>query len=380
MAGSIKIGRLFGIPVLLHWSFLLAIPLFAWIIGTDIAISSSFVFDTFGVSSDPSLTSLILQGWNPYILGTVVALGLFFCVLVHELAHCIVALRRGIRINSITLLILGGVSSIENELPNPVDELPMSLAGPLTSAGLGLLSWIVVIAGVPLIHNRPVEGVVVFLFGYLALLNIILFVFNLLPAFPMDGGRVLRAWLAKRMPLARATKIAADIGKAFAFIFVIFGIFSLNFILIIIGIFIYLGADQEFFAVRSTVLLRDVVVKDVMSTNLITLEPGIPVPEVVRLMYATKHLGFPVMEGGTLVGMVTLEDVHRTSEIDRDAKLVRDIMATNLITLPPTAMLSDAFRLMSKHNVGRIPIVADGRLLGIVTRTDILKVMELREA
>jgi Zn-dependent protease/CBS domain-containing protein len=378
MVGSIRIGRIFGIPVILHWSFLLAIPLFAWIIGTDIAISSGFVFDIFGVSNPD--TSLIVQGWNPYILGVIVSLVLFVCVLIHELAHCVVALRRGIKINSITLLILGGVSSIENELPDPRDELPMSLAGPLTSFLLGFLAWIVVIAGVPLIASRPVAGVVVFLFGYLALLNLILFLFNLLPAFPMDGGRVLRAWLAQRIPLARATKIAADIGKIFAFFFVIFGFFTLNFVLIIIGIFIYLGADQEFFAVRSTVLLRDVAVKDVMSTNLVTVGPDIAVPEIIRLMYSTKHLGFPVVEMGVLVGMVTLEDVHRTSEIDRDAKRVRDIMARNLITLPPTAMLSDAFRLMSKFNVGRIPIVSENTLLGIVTRTDILKVMELREA
>ena len=339
---------------------------------------ANFVFGIFGVSNPD--TSLIVQGWNPYILGVIVALALFLCVLIHELAHCVVALRRGIKINSITLLILGGVSSIENELPDPRDELPMSLAGPVTSFLLGLLSWIVVIAGVPLITNPPLAGVMLFLFGYLALLNLILFVFNLLPAFPMDGGRVLRAWLAQRMPLPRATKIAADIGKIFAFLFVIFGFVSLNFILIIIGIFIYLGADQEFYAVRSTVLLRDVVVRDVMSTNLISIGPDMPVPEVIRLMYSTKHLGFPVVENNVLVGMVTLEDVHRTSEIDRDAKRAKDIMARNLITLPPTAMLSDAFRLMSRYNVGRIPIVSENALLGIVTRTDVLKVMELREA
>src|SRR5512136_1774561 len=375
MASSIKIGSLFGIPVLLHWSFLLAIPLFAWIIGTDIAISASFVFGIFGVPG--ANTSLITQGWISYILGAIVALALFFCVLVHELAHCVVALRRGIKINSITLLILGGVSSIENELPDPRDELPMSLAGPVTSAGLGILSWIVVIAGAPFISDLPVKGVVIFLFGYLALLNIILFAFNLLPAFPMDGGRVLRAWLAKRMPLPRATKIAADVGKVFAFLFVIFGVLTLNFILVIIGIFIYLGADQEFYAIRSTVLLKDVAVSDVMSSSLITVPSTMPVPEVIRLMYATKHLGFPVVDAGALVGMVTLEDVHRTSEIDREAMQVKDIMTRNLITLPPTAMLSEAFRLMSRHNIGRIPIVADGKLLGIVTRTDILKVLEL---
>ncbi|HMK15484.1 MAG TPA: site-2 protease family protein, partial [Methanomicrobiales archaeon] len=301
MAGSIKIGTLFGIPVLLHWSFLLAIPLFAWIIGTDISISSSFVFDTLGIHGQN--TSLITEGWNPYVLGVFVSLALFFCVLVHELAHCVVALRRGIKINSITLLILGGVSSIENEFPDPRDELPMSLAGPVTSLGLGIASWIVVLTAIPVIRNPPVGGVIVFLFGYLALLNLILFAFNLLPAFPMDGGRVLRAWLARRMPLARATKIAADVGKAFAFIFVIVGFFILNFVLIIIGIFIYLGADQEFYAVRTTVLLRDVAVADVMTTSLITVPPAMPVPEVLRLMYSTKHLGFPVVDAGMLVGM-----------------------------------------------------------------------------
>jgi len=376
MAGSIRIGSLFGIPVLLHWSFLIAIPLFAWIIGIDIELSSGFVFQLFQVTGTD--TSLITSWWMPWILGVIVSLALFFCVLVHELAHCVVALRRGIKINSITLLILGGVSSIENELPDPRDELPMSLAGPLTSACLGILAAVVVYL-VPR-PVSPIGGVIIFLFGYLALLNLILFVFNLLPAFPMDGGRVLRAWLAKRMPLPRATKIAADVGKAFAIIFVIFGFLTLNFILIIIGIFIYLGADQEFYAVRSTVLLRDVAVKDVMSANLITVEPGLAVPEVIRLMYSTKHLGFPVVENGILVGMVTLEDVHRVSEMDRDAKLVRDIMARNLIVVPPTAMLSEAFRLMSRYNVGRIPVVEEGRLLGIVTRTDVLKVMELREA
>ena len=376
MAGSIRIGSLFGIPVLLHWSFLIAIPLFACIIGIDIELSSGFVFQLFQVTGTD--TSLITSWWMPWILGVIVSLALFFCVLVHELAHCVVALRRGIKINSITLLILGGVSSIENELPDPRDELPMSLAGPLTSACLGILAAVVVYL-VPR-PVSPIGGVIIFLFGYLALLNLILFVFNLLPAFPMDGGRVLRAWLAKRMPLPRATKIAADVGKAFAIIFVIFGFLTLNFILIIIGIFIYLGADQEFYAVRSTVLLRDVAVKDVMSANLITVEPGLAVPEVIRLMYSTKHLGFPVVENGILVGMVTLEDVHRVSEMDRDAKLVRDIMARNLIVVPPTAMLSEAFRLMSRYNVGRIPVVEEGRLLGIVTRTDVLKVMELREA
>jgi Zn-dependent protease len=379
MAGSIKIGSLFGIPVRLDWSFLLAIPLFAWIIGTDIDASSSFVFSIFGIMNPDR--RLILQGINPFLLGLVASVGLFLCVLIHELAHSVVAQRKGIRIDSITLLIIGGVSSIENELPNPRDELPMALAGPMTSLALGASAWLITARITSLIRDPAVAAFLIFLLGYLALLNVTLFLFNLIPAFPMDGGRVLRAWLARRMGLVRATKLAADIGKAFAILMAFYGILIIfNPFLIIIGVFIFLGANQEFLLVRSMWLLKDMVVKDVMSADLVTVPPTMPVTELTNLMLMTKHLGFPVVENGAPVGMVTLEDVHRTAEIDRDAKQVKDIMARKLIALPPTAMLTEAFGLMSKYNVGRIPIVADGRLLGIVTRTDILKVMELREA
>nr|WP_303716010.1 CBS domain-containing protein [Methanoculleus marisnigri] len=376
MEASLQIGNLAGIPVKLHWSFLLVIPLFAWIIGSQILLTTELIETLFGVPINPTL---ITAGFNPYILGAVVALGLFVGVFIHEMAHSLIAKAKGIKIHSITLLILGGVSQMEETMPDPKVELPMALAGPLTSLAVGLISGALVYVFAAVDLDPGVAGVLVFTFGYLGLLNILLFGFNLLPAFPMDGGRVLRAWLAKRMPLSRATRIAADVGKGFAVLFGIVGLLLLNPILIIIAFFIYIGANQEATFLRYNILLQDVTVADAMSTPVATVEPTMPLPRLVEMMYETKHLGFPVVERGSLVGIVALADVHKISPADREAMQVRDVMTKNPTTLPPSAPLIDALRIITGQNIGRVPVVADDTLVGIVTRTDVLRVMELRE-
>jgi len=198
MNGSLKIGSLYGIPILIHWT-LIIIPIFAWIIGSQIELTNDLLSSVYRVPIDQTL---ITAGYMEFILGVVVALGLFAGVLVHEMAHSIVALRKGIQINSITLLIFGGISSMEESMPDPVIELPMALVGPLTSLAVGLASSVFVYISHLLVSSPPLAGVLVFVFGYLGILNIFLFAFNLLPAFPMDGGRVLRAFLAKRMLLS----------------------------------------------------------------------------------------------------------------------------------------------------------------------------------
>lgn len=264
-------------------------------------------------------------------------------------------------------------------MPDPAVELPMALVGPLTSLGVGLICTALVFVTGPLVGDPGIAGVLVFVFGYLGLLNIFLFAFNLLPAFPMDGGRVLRAWLAQRMPLPRATKIAADVGKVFAVIFGILGVVLLNPILILIAFFIYIGAGQESTAVKYNFLLQDVTVGTIMAGNVISVPPAMPVREVIQDMYATKHLGFPVVDRGVLVGMVTLADVHKIPPLDREAMLVRDIMTREVITLPPEAPVMDALRIMSVRDIGRIPVVKNDGIVGIVTKTDIFKVIELRE-
>jgi len=376
MNGSLKIGTIYGIPVLLHWTFLLIIPFFAWIIGSQIILTADLISNLFSIAID---TSLITAGAIPYILGTVVALGLFFGVFIHEMAHSVLAKKKGIKINSITLLIFGGISSMEEQTPDPKIELPMALVGPLTSLGVGVICIAIMYLGDAVITAAPLAGLFVFTFGYLGLLNVFLFGFNLLPAFPMDGGRVLRAWLARGMPLNKATQIAADVGKVFAVLFGLLGIFLLSPILILIAFFIYIGASQESTAIKYSFLLKDVTVGDIMARDVLTVAPDMTVRSVIDLMYSTKHLGFPVRDRGVVIGMVTLADVHKIAPLDRDAMQVRDIMTPGVISLPPSAPVIDALRIMSGSNIGRIPIIDGDTLLGIVTRTDILKVIELKE-
>ena len=376
MNASLQIGKLAGIPVKLHWSFLLVIPLFAWIIGSQIRLTTELIATLFGVPID---VTLIAAGLNPYILGSIVALGLFVGVFIHEMAHSLIAKAKGIKIHSITLLILGGVSQMEETMPDLRIELPMALAGPMTSLALGLISAALVYIFDAVVPDPAVAGVLVFTFGYLGLLNILLFGFNLLPAFPMDGGRVLRAWLARRMPLSRATRIAADVGKGFAVVFGIVGLLFLNPILIIIAFFIYIGASQEATVLRYNILLQDITVADAMSSPVVTVEPTTPLSRLVEMMYETKHLGFPVVDRGALVGIVALADIHKITPQDREAMQVRDVMTRNPTTLPPSAPLLDALKIITGKDIGRIPVVSDGTLVGIVTRTDVLRVMELRE-
>jgi len=376
MDGSFRIGRLFGIPILIHYTFLLVIPLFAWIIGSQITLTVDMLKEIFQV---PINTTLAISGYMPYLLGTIVAFGLFFGVLVHELAHSLVAKAKGIAINSITLMIFGGIATMEEGVPDPKAELPMALVGPVASLIFGVICCILVYAVPSMTADPGMAGVLIFIFGYLGVLNIILCAFNLLPAFPMDGGRVLRAWLAGRMPLHKATQIAADVGKGFAILFGIIGLFAFSPFLILIALFIYIGANMESSAVKYSHLLQDVTVGSMMSSPVTTVGSTLPVSQVIEMMYSSKHLGFPVIERGTLVGMITLADVNRTSPIDREAMQVRDIMTKDLITLPPEAPVIDALRIMSAHDIGRIPVVSDGTILGIVTRTDILKVTELRQ-
>ncbi|MFA5268416.1 MAG: CBS domain-containing protein [Methanoregula sp.] len=376
MDGSFRIGTIFGIPIQIHYTFLLVIPLFTWMIGSQISMTVDMLMDLYQVPID---STLITSGFMPYLLGAVASCGLFFGVLVHELAHSIVARAKGIAINSITLMIFGGVATMEEGIPDPKVELPMALVGPIASLIFGLICGGLVYFVPSLVPDPARAGVLIFLFGYLGVLNIILCFFNLIPAFPMDGGRVLRAWLAGRMPLHQATQIAADIGKGFAVIFGLIGLFFFSPFLILIALFIYIGANMESVAVKYSHLLQDVIIGDIMSSPVTTVPPNQPVSQVIEMMYQSKHLGFPVVERDTLVGMITLMDVNRTSPIDREAMQVRDIMTRDPITLPPAAFVIDALRIMSAHDIERIPIVQDDKIVGIVTRMDILKVTELRQ-
>lgn len=376
MDGSVRIGRLFGIPIMIHFTFLLIIPLFAWIIGTDITYTVSMVSSLFQITLDDSL---ITEGFIPYLLGFIIACGLFLGVFVHELSHSLVARRAGIRIESITLLFFGGVASIEEKETDPRIEFWMALAGPAMSLVVGLVCIALLYLTSIFLPSSPESGVLLYIWGYLAILNLLLFIFNLLPAFPMDGGRVLRAYLALRMPMHKATGIASTIGKGFAIIFGIVGLVVFSPILILIAFFIYIGAGQESNATKYQFLLKDVKTRDIMSKPVKTVSPAMPLSEIIALMYQTKHLGFPVLDHGYLVGIITLTDLSRISPIDREAMQVQDSMTRDVITLPPDAPVIDALRIMTQSDLGRIPVMEGGLLVGIITKSDIFTVMELLE-
>ncbi len=376
MDGSLRIGRLFGIPIMIHFTFLLIIPLFAWIIGTDIGYTVSMVRDLFHAKINDQLITL---GYTPYLLGLVIACGLFLGVFIHELSHSLVARRSGIAINSITLLFFGGVASIEDHETDPRVEFWMALAGPAMSLAIGLICGMLLYVTPMVVTDQALAGLIMYIWGYLAILNILLFIFNLLPAFPMDGGRVLRAYLALRMPLHQATNIASTIGKGFAVIFGIIGLVIFSPILILIAFFIYIGAGQESSVTRYKFLLKDVKTREIMAKPVMSVLPSMPLTEVISLMYQTKHLGYPVIDRGILVGIITLTDLSRVSSIDRDAMQVKDTMTREVITLTPDAPVFEALKIMTQYNIGRIPVIDNGIVVGIITKSDIFTVMELRE-
>ncbi|KAB1186887.1 MULTISPECIES: CBS domain-containing protein [Haloferax] len=362
---GIRIGSAFGIPIRLDLTFLLILPLFAWLIGSDVGNLSLLINDLFGASIDGAALS---DGSLQWILGSAAAIGLFGGVLLHEFGHSLVAMRYGYEIESITLWLFGGVARFKEIPEDWKQEFTIAVAGPLVSVAIGIVAYAGFIATPESL--APLK----FVTGYLALMNISLAVFNMLPGFPMDGGRVLRALLARNRPHAKATQMAAEVGKVFAFLLGIFGLFF-NLFLVALAFFIYMGASGE---AQQTVLkatFQDVVVNDIMTTreNLDVVDEKTSVAELLERMFVERHTGYPVLRAGDLVGMVTLDDARSVREVERDAYRVEDIMSDELATIDPDADAMDAIALMQEHSVGRLPVVDEqGNLVGLVSRSDLV--------
>ncbi|KAB1197457.1 MULTISPECIES: CBS domain-containing protein [Haloferax] len=362
---GIRIGSAFGIPIRLDLTFLLILPLFAWLIGSDIGNLSVLINNLFGASIDGSALS---DGSLQWILGSAAAIGLFGGVLLHEFGHSLVAMRYGYEIESITLWLFGGVARFKEIPEDWKQEFTIAVAGPLVSVAIGIVAYAGFVA-LPA-SQAPLK----FVTGYLALMNISLAVFNMLPGFPMDGGRVLRALLARTRPHAKATQMAAEVGKVFAFLLGIFGLFF-NLFLVALAFFIYMGASGE---AQQTVLkatFQDVVVNDIMTTreNLDVVDVETTVAELLERMFVERHTGYPVLQNGYLVGMVTLDDARGVREVERDAYRVEDIMSDELATIDPSADAMEAIALMQERSVGRLPVVDEqGEFVGLVSRSDLV--------
>ncbi len=367
MTASIKIGRIFGIPIYLHLTFLLILPLFV------LLFSAPANNTVYGIQL--SFGGLDTQPWVKYAFGTVAAILFFVTILVHELAHSYLAQRYGVKIKGITLMIFGGVSSMEEMPRQPGQEWRMAFAGPLSSLIMGVAAYLLLLV---LKTFQPgsvlLEGAVI-LVGLMAFYNIVLAGFNLIPAFPMDGGRLLRAYFATKMSYMQATKRAARIGRYFAIGMGIFGIFY-NFFFILIALFVYIGATEEEQSTTITESLHGMQVRNLMSQQVQTVSPDMPVQQLHDLMLATGFMGFPVVEQG-LVGIVTLSDTHRVSKEGYAHARVRDIMTRNVVTVPPEMDAAKALYVMSERRLGRLVVTEGGQIIGIVTRKDFLRAIDM---
>lgn len=366
MSASIRIGRIFGIPIYLHLTFLLILPLFIY------AFSAANSVELLGIPL--SFSDLDADVWVKYVFGTVTTLLFFATIVAHELAHSYLALRYGVQIRSITLMIFGGVASMEDIPRQPRQELKMAFAGPLSS----LLIAGVTFAGMLLFRaldggSMILDGMVVML-GMLAVYNAFLAGFNLIPAFPMDGGRVLRSYFATKMPYVDATKKAARIGKYLAIVMGIMGIF--NFWLILIALFVYIGASEEEQATTVSESLQGLSVRQLMSDAVQVVHPDTTVQQLHDIILSTRHKGFPVVDGG-LVGVVTLSDTHRVPREHLSFARVRDIMTRDVVTVPPDMDAVKALNLLSERKIDRLVVLDGGRLAGIVTRNDFMRAVDV---
>lgn len=368
---SFRIGSVYGIPIRLNLTFLLILPVFAWIIGSQIGRQTVLLNTFFGAGI---AVEQLVSGWAPWILGTITAIGLFVCVVLHELGHSLVALRYGVEIESIRLWLFGGVSEFD-EIPEEwTNELSIAIAGPIVSVVLGVLLYIA-FSWVPTGFDSAL-----FVLGYLALINVGLALFNLLPAFPLDGGRILRALLTRNRSRAGATQLAANVGKAFAVLLGFVGLIGFNWILVGIAFFIYIGASSEAQQTRMQGNFQEVATRDLMTPveHLRTISPDESVATLSKRMVSECHTSYPVVSNDALVGLVTLSDTTDIREEERDAFTVEDVMSSDLQTISPDRDAVDALNEMRQHNVGRLLVVDEQNdLMGLISRSDVMTAFEI---
>jgi CBS domain-containing protein len=287
-------------------------------------------------------------------------------------------MRFGFPIDSITLWLFGGIAQLTEMPEDWRQELYIAIAGPIVSIVLGLLSFwgfALVPAG-----DDVALAATKFLLGYLALMNLGLAAFNLLPGFPMDGGRVLRALLARTRTYARATQIAAEVGKGFAILLGLFGLLAVfNPFLIAIAFFIYIGAASEAQQTIMKAAFEGMAVGDIMTPaeRVQTVAADTAVSDLIDLMFRERHTGYPVTADGEVVGVVTLDDARAVREVEQDAYRVDDVMTTDLLTVEADQDVMDALSALEDNDVGRLVVMEDGEFAGLLTRTDIMTALSI---
>jgi len=360
---SFTLGDIWGIPIRINTSLIVFLPVLAWLIGSggQIEIYAGFIETLTGVGFD---LARLRAGSTPWVIGVAAAVGLFASVTVHELGHSWVALRYGLTIESITLWILGGMAAL-SAIPREWNrEFWIAIAGPVTSVLLAAVCYV----GLLVVPSSLV--VPRFLFGWLAITNVTLAVFNLLPAFPMDGGRILRALLARRRPYASATRIAGRIGVIFAFVFAIVGVFTFQIILLLLAFFVYGAATTESRTVLLDELLTGITVGDIATRDVTAVPAETTVEELGERMLRERRTVYVVLgEGGSIVGVVSLDDLKQARKRDRGQDTAGAVMReVQRVTTDADAF--DTLALLNQAGSTDALVEEDGAVVGVLSRSD----------
>lgn len=356
MNWSWKIATIRGIGVYVHWTFLIIV---AWTL-----------FVHYGQGED---TATALKG-----VGFVLAV--FGCVLLHELGHALAAQQFGIPTKDITLLPIGGLARLERIPEEPLQELWVAIAGPLVNVVIAGILFLVTGGLAGLEHVASQEQFVRGPFlQELMLINIFLVVFNLLPAFPMDGGRVLRALLAMKMDYVRATKVAASVGQFMAILFGFVGLFN-NIFLLFIALFVYLGAQEEANAVQVRSLFRGIPVRDAMITHFRALTPRDPLSLATKELLAGTQQDFPVVDGDKVVGLLTRAELMKAISEGGTDLPVDQVMRRDCPSVTETAMLDQVFPRMREGNCSSVPVLRNGRLVGMLNLENVGEFLMIQSA
>jgi Zn-dependent protease len=362
MKWSWRIGRIFGVDLYMHATFLM---LLAWVAFEYYRQRGSLADAAFGL---------------------LFVLTLFGIVVLHELGHVLTARRFGIPTRDITLLPIGGVARLERMPSEPVQELLVALAGPAVNVVLAVLLFSVIIATKGIVGLAPTEfskglwsvegSILVKLLG----VNVSLAVFNMLPAFPMDGGRVLRAFLAMSLDYVRATQIAAAIGQFLALAIGLLGLMGGNPLLVFIALFVWMGAAQESSMVQMQAALGGIPVQHVMITNFDTLSPADPLERAIDRIMAGFQQDFPVVEGDQVVGVLTRADLVRALAKQGRHVPVGQVMQREFLTAAPGEMLEPALNRLRECECQSMPVTQNGRLVGIMCQDNVGEYLMIKSA
>ena len=357
MKYSLTLGRPFGIRVSVHWTFLLII---AYVI---------FVAVQQGMDLTHILFSVLL------------VLTVFLCVVFHELSHSLTARRFGISTKSITLLPIGGVADLEKMPEEPRQELAVSIAGPLLNLVIGLLLFIILsFTGQLDIHPSDLRTIDES--NFLVILmsaNIMLAIFNLIPAFPMDGGRVFRSLLAMRLSRDQATMVAMNIGKMFAVGIAILGIYT-NPFLIFIAIFIYIGAQREYEVVKYTSALSGYSVENVLMHEYTPIHPNDPIKRAVDILLNTQEQRFIVAEENKVRGILTRNDIIQGLTEHSEETAVQHIMNPEVTVFYSGQPLEEVYEKMRHQQITMAPVVKENYVEGIIDMDNIHEFIMVRTA